>query len=305
MTHTASPPAKPNAHITQEKLEQFDRDGFLIMPGVFSPAEVGNMRTEADYILELIINSSLANKRRSGRLDWNQLPDGAQVVRKIQPINDMSIFLQKMSEDPRLLAPMRGIMGDEPILMEEKLNYKQPLTEPVKGMTIREADDRFPVHNDWAYYAAQNYPQTILSSAISMDECTAASGPIRVWPGSHKTHLEHQVCDFGLEVKPTLIDHGGGMDVLAPAGTVMFFHSLLVHNSTANVSGKPRRLMIYSHYPKSANMGYDVRNGPGRMRETPWERQYTRMKDAGIYRDTFKAPVAKGHENGGVFWVGA
>ena len=39
--------------------------------------------------------------------------------------------------------------------------------------------------------------------------------------------------------------------------------------------------MIYSHYPKAADMGYDVRNGPGRLRESPYEMEYLRMKIAG------------------------
>ena len=58
----------------------------------------------------------------------------------------------------------------------------------------------------------------------------------------------------------------------------MLFHSLLVHNSRPNVSGRPRRVMIYSHYPAGANMGHDVRNGPNRLREAPWEWEYIRTR---------------------------
>ena len=276
--------------LTLNQLESFYDQGYLVLPEAFNADEVSRMQSEADNVLELIVNSSLANQRRSGRLDIRETPGGKWIVRKIQPINDLSLFLAQVSADERLVTPLRQIMGDEPILMEEKLNYKEPLPEPVEGIEARQLDDRFPVHNDWAYYAAQDYPQTVLSSAICIDECTEDSGPIRVWPGSHKKHLEHGPIDNGLEVPPNLIDHNGGIEVLAPAGSIFIFHVLLIHNSKPNVSGRPRRLMIYSHFPKAANKGNDVRNGPGRLLESPWEWEYQRKKERGEFVDEFEAP---------------
>jgi ectoine hydroxylase-related dioxygenase (phytanoyl-CoA dioxygenase family) len=279
------------SHLSNEQLASFKETGYLVLENVFSSEEVAAMQQEADYLLELIFNSSRANGRQSGRLDWRENSSGTQVVRKIQPINDMSLQFSQASQDDRLLGPMREIMGEEPILMEEKLNYKQPLPDPVFGLEIRQAQDDFPVHNDWAYYQAQNYPQSILSSALLLDDCTSENGPLHIWPGSQKEHLEHENVANGLQVKPGLIDFEGGIDMIAPAGSFMIFHVLVVHNSCPNTSGRPRRIMIYSHYPESAGMQYDVRNGPTRLHEAPWEREYMRMKERGEYEDVFKAPV--------------
>ncbi len=280
-----------STYLTQDQLNQFQEQGYLILPDAFSQDEVNRMQAEADRILSLIINSSLANGRKSGRLDIREVAPQNQIVRKIQPINDLSEYLTQVSNDDRLLGPMRQLMDDEPILMEEKLNYKQPLPQPVPDIEVPQADDRFPVHNDWAYYKAQNYPSSIISSAICLDACTADSGPIRVWPGSHKTHLEHEKMDNGLQVKPNLIDFAGGIDVLAPAGSVLLFHTILVHNSKPNASGRPRRLMIYSHYPEGSKMPFDARNGPARVRETPYEMAYQTKKTQGEYQDRFQVPV--------------
>jgi ectoine hydroxylase-related dioxygenase (phytanoyl-CoA dioxygenase family) len=281
--------AKSTCGLTSEQLEQFRRDGYLVLPAVFNAEEIARMRAQADRILELILNSSVALQRRSGRLDWRELPDGTQIVRKIQPINDLSGYLAEISHDPRLIEPMRQIMGHEPILMEEKLNYKQPLPRRIEGVEIRQTDDRFPIHHDWAYYRAQEYPQDILSSAISMDDSTVESGPLHVWPGSHREHLEHESMELGLQVKPGLIDAGVGVDILAPAGSVMIFHALLAHSSRPNSSGRPRRIMIYSHYPDRVDMGCDVRNGPTRVREQPFEQQYREMVARGEFKPVFHA----------------
>ncbi|MFZ8905381.1 MAG: phytanoyl-CoA dioxygenase family protein [bacterium] len=273
-------------------IQYFQEHGYVAMERVFSDDEVQRMRKEADDILELILNSSNSLERQSGRLDLVRNEAGF-LVRKIQPINDLSLYLSQISADSRLLDPMRALMNEEPILMEEKLNYKQPLPGLSFGFETKPRDtDRFPVHNDWAYYRAQNYPQGIISSAITLDDCPAESGPIRIWPGTHKSHLEHESVDIGLQVQPGLVDFEGGEDLLLPAGSVAFFSSLLVHNSRPNISGKPRRMMIYSHYPASAKMGVDVRNGPTRLREAPYEWEYTRMKLRGEGRDVFSAGVA-------------
>ena len=273
-------------------IQYFQEHGYVAMERVFSDDEVQRMRKEADDILELILNSSNSLERQSGRLDLVRNELGF-LVRKIQPINDLSLYLSQISADSRLLDPMRALMNEEPILMEEKLNYKQPLPGLSFGFETKPRDtDRFPVHNDWAYYRAQNYPQGIISSAITLDDCPAEAGPIHIWPGTHKSHLEHESVDIGLQVQPGLVDFEGGEDLLLPAGSVAFFSSLLVHNSRPNTSGKPRRMMIYSHYPASAKMGVDVRNGPTRLREAPYEWEYTRMKLRGEGRDVFSAGVA-------------
>jgi ectoine hydroxylase-related dioxygenase (phytanoyl-CoA dioxygenase family) len=273
-------------------IQYFQEHGYVAMERVFSDDEVRRMRKEADEILELILNSSNSLERQSGRLDLVRNEAGF-LVRKIQPINDLSLYLSQISADSRLLDPMRALMNEEPILMEEKLNYKQPLPGLSFGFETKPRDtDRFPVHNDWAYYRAQNYPQGIISSAITLDDCPAESGPIRIWPGTHKSHLEHESVDIGLQVQPGLVDFEGGEDLLLPAGSVAFFSSLLVHNSRPNISEKPRRMMIYSHYPASTKMGVDVRNGPTRLREAPYEWEYTRMKLRGEGRDVFSAGVA-------------
>ena len=278
--------AAASPELTAEQISFFHDNGYLILPAAFNADEVAKMREEANFILEMIINATLFHDEQI-RLDIRELEDGTHMVRKIQPINDLSQYLSQVAADPRLVAPMAQLMGDEPILMEEKLNCKHPLGKKVDGIDARQIDDRFPVHNDWAYYKAQNYPQSIISSAISMDDCTVDCGPLHIWPGSHKQHREHEAMNNGLQVNDGSIDFEGGEDVLAPAGSVMFFHSLLMHNSRANVSGKPRRLMIYSHYPKAADMGFDVRNGPGRLRTAPLLWEYTRAKMRGDWQDRY------------------
>ena len=275
-----------NPVLNDEQRTQWLDCGYLVIPDVFTLAEIVSMRREADFILELVINSSLCNQRQSGRLDIRKRRIDGLVVRKIQPINDLSLRLAQFSMDDRLLDPMREFMQDEPILMEEKLNYKQPI-ENLEMFKVPVDDDRFPVHNDWAYYMVNDYPDDIVSSAIAIDDQSEENGTIRVFPGTHREHIDHDRVRNGLEVPAGSVDWGSQQPIDAPAGSVMFFHAKLIHTSRPNETSDPRRLMIYSHYPKRANKGIDLRNGPMRLRESPWEWEYRRNKEAGRFVDQF------------------
>ncbi len=293
----ALPQSQPEASESPTEAERhaaaaLARDGYVVLPGVFSADEVAAMRADADFILELVLNSSLANQRQSRRLDIRRQRNGTVVVRKIQPIADLGLALAEIATDRRLVGPMAAFMDDEPLLLEEKLNYKQPLPELPQASFFRTPvdDDRFPIHNDWAYFKYNGYPRTTVSSAVAIDDVHEGNGPILVFPGSHRRHTEHLSVRNGLEVPPGTVAMHDAVPVIAPAGAVMLFHSCLVHTSSPNESGAPRRVVIYSHFPKSAGIGFDIRNGPNRLRESPWEWRYQRLKAAGEFVDPFHAP---------------
>lgn len=106
--------------LSPAQMKTWGSDGMLVLPGMFSEEELVTMRAEADRILEEQISSSLYHGRRSGRLDWRMREDGKQLVRKIQPINDMSLTFATFSDDPRMKGPLAELMGEPAILFEEK-----------------------------------------------------------------------------------------------------------------------------------------------------------------------------------------
>ena len=204
--------------LSADQLAFFDREGYLIVPNVLRPEEVDELKEESNWILETVLNSSLYHRRHSGRLDWSfQTTTGQQMVRKIQPINDLSLPFTRTIKDPRIKDALHSVMGEKAVLFEEKLNYKRPLPEAVDIKPCPVIDDYFPVHNDWAYYRMNNFPQSVLSSALLIDDCTAENGPLTVYPGSHKRqgelhHLEHELMERGLQVLPEEMEKAGIKD---------------------------------------------------------------------------------------------
>jgi ectoine hydroxylase-related dioxygenase (phytanoyl-CoA dioxygenase family) len=276
--------------LTDEQVASYREDGYVLVEDAFDDAEVARMQAESDRLLELAVNSSRANDRQSGRLDVVEDDDGEQMVRKLQPVDDLSLLWTQIEEEIR--EGVEDIYGEEAGLLEEKLNYKQPLPEPVEWLAADRATSAFPVHNDWAYYQSQGYPQSTLSAAVLVDDATREKGPLHVWPGTHERHRDHErVEGLGLQVPAEEVP-GEGHDLLADAGSVVFFSSLLVHSSRPNASDDPRRLMIYSHYPESdgEDIAFDERNGPTRFHEQPHEHEYLRQRADGEVEAPFDAP---------------
>jgi ectoine hydroxylase-related dioxygenase (phytanoyl-CoA dioxygenase family) len=285
--------------LTDAALASFRRDGYLVIESAFTEDELTAFREASDRIVEMSINSTLALGRRHPRLDAKVHDDGRVTVRKIQPINDLDERLAAIAVDERLLGPLRQLMEDEPILMEEKLNPKQILdTRGVDlGLLAHSSFNRevgmegFHLHHDWGYYRQQGYPENTLSSAVVIDDC-AGRGPLRVIPGSHLVDAP-LVDDDPESGSGVVVDGFFSPDDLvpldAPAGAVMLFHAKLVHDSEPNRSGQPRRVMIYSHYPRSHDPDADPdrRNGPVREYSRAFEREYLDLVESGAFVPPF------------------
>ena len=283
--------------LTAEQLAAYWRDGYVLIPEAFSPAEVARMRDAADRMLELLINSSIALGTLNPRLLLRTRRDGKQTVLKVQPLNDISDYLRQVSEDARLLQPMRDILRAEPILMEEKLLYKQVLPTLVP-ISARPDDDAVDIHHDWGAYRAQGYPTETMSSAINIDELRPEKGTLRFLPGSH-------LKDFPLELNYSRLDSDrfgevtqalgvssldDAIDLVAPPGSVLIFHGLVVHYSGPNRTDEPRRLMIYSHHPSWFEIEPDKRNSGTRARGQAHEQKYRDLVASGAYADQWAAP---------------
>jgi ectoine hydroxylase-related dioxygenase (phytanoyl-CoA dioxygenase family) len=266
--------------LTPEQRTCYERDGYVVIPDAFGADELARLRAESDRLVELLVNASLALGEASPRLDLRT--DGrGPVLLKVQPLSDVSQLFRDVANDPRLLDPMRDLLGCEPLLLEEKLNGKERLSVDVGPLGVRDWAPEFPFHTDLHYFVLDGYPETTLSSAIALDDCTPDNGPLRFVPGSHLRH------DWPLAGgwPPVLADGLFGEDEQVPlvcsAGTVVVFHSRIAHASSPNMTDQPRRLLIYSHFPSTHEVEPDARNRDLRVAGQAHERRYADALRAG------------------------
>jgi hypothetical protein len=268
--------------LTAQQKQAYARDGFVVLPAVFSPTETAAMAAESDRLADLLVNASLATGEISPRLDLRTRPEGP-VLLKIQPLADVSPLLKQVSEDDRLLQPMRDLLGCEPLMLEEKLNGKELLAltaQDLDGLPIRPSSDGFPFHTDYHYFYLDGYPPETLSSAIAIDACTRENGALRVVPGSHLQEWP-LASDWPPYLDETSFPEEHQVYLECPAGTVVLFHSKLAHASSPNTTSEPRRLLIYSHYPSTYEVEPDARNRPLREQSAVHEQRYAEVLAGG------------------------
>lgn len=261
------------------RLADYRRDGHILVDGIVGAADLAALRAEADRLAELTVNASVALGEMSPRLDVCRRRDGSLSLRKIQPLSDISELIARLVVDERLLAPLRALLGDEPVAFEEKLNYKQALPGDLAIPAAREGD-AFDLHHDWAYFDQNGYPRESLSVALAIDAATAENGCMRVLPGSHTRDWPLRSDGPPLLVAGAVRDDAL-VDLPQPAGSALVFHSGLVHGSGDNASHAPRRLLILSYHPAWHVTEPDRRNRPLRVAGQAHEARYQALREQG------------------------
>jgi ectoine hydroxylase len=288
------------SQLSSDQVEQFREEGYLFLPGYVDDDRVEAMRDETDRILELLVNSSIANDRKSGRLMITENDRGTQTIRQVNPSIDLSRLFKDFARN-ELRDLVRPLMDSEPISIDRtaQLNYKQPLAERIQDIQASRSSDRYPIHSDWEYYEGR-FPAGIVTGIVFLDENEPESGPLEVWPSSHTERHEHEVIDgLGRQIPESEIDRDAGRQVTGPAGSVLVFDCRLVHSSSRNTSGRPRRLAIFGHAPEE-NVETDVADGsarpesdetyPDELIESTYEHEYLRIKRRNEFEDVFDAP---------------
>jgi hypothetical protein len=246
-------------YLSDQQRAAYDRDGFVVLPDVFSPSELAALRIESDRLVDDLVNASLALGEMSPRLDV-RTDGGEAVLVKVQPLSDVSPPFASVANDERLLGPMRELLGCEPLLLEEKLNGKEPLDADLTGLALRAWAPEFPFHTDLHYFVLDGYPEETLSSAIALDDCTVENGALRFVPGSHLNKEWPIKKTWPPDLEDGLFPEESQVSLVCSAGTVILFHSRAAHASSPNRTDQPRRLLIYSHFPATHQVEPDARN---------------------------------------------
>jgi hypothetical protein len=218
--------------------------GYAAAPGVLSAASCARLRRECERVLSALLSPARPDARLHG---WN-LPTGEAYAFKVKPIAGLSPAIAGLADHPLLRAILARLLRGAPRLVEDKLMLKQQLGD-------RGAQDGWPVlgpevhrHIDGVYFARRGLSGDVVSSAFVLDDCCSASGPLRVWPGSHRRAMP---LEDGGPHGPVVPDHAApeseAVELVAPAGSLLLWHSRLVHASRVNRSGRPRRLVVFGH----------------------------------------------------------
>jgi ectoine hydroxylase-related dioxygenase (phytanoyl-CoA dioxygenase family) len=198
--------------LTAAERARLDEDGFVPLPGILSAEQL-------QVIRQRLAELSAAEGARAG-LEVHQ-EEGTDRLADL--VNKDPVF-EVCFTCPRVLAAIAHVLGDFTL---SSLNSRAAL--PGAGQQR--------LHADWGEPVTPGGYQ-VCNSIWLIDDFTAANGPTRVVPGSHRSaQLPRQVMTDPAGPYP------GEVKLLGSAGTVVIFNAHLWHGGTRNTTHQPRRAL--------------------------------------------------------------
>jgi ectoine hydroxylase len=219
--------------LSEEQLARYRADGVLVLPGLFSAAEVEALHRPLPHLFAEDVPENVREKE-SGE------------VRTAMGLHLRDDTYARVSRHPRLVEPAWQILEDERLYIQQtKVNAKFAFTGEV-----------WQWHYDFAtHHNEDGVPAPLaLNLHILLDEVSEFNGPLWFIRGSHKAKdvpaaLDTSTTSYPLwcvdqESVARLAAEGGILSAKGPPGTALIFGDRMVHGSPPNMSPWHRR--IYS-----------------------------------------------------------
>ena len=222
-------------------VESYRQQGFAVLRGVLDPAACAVARRESDSLMDrCAADSDAYGPRLELEVDHLAPEDSTgmdTVIRKIEPISDLSDFFARMALRDSVAGPARAVFDGDVRLFEDKLNLKLPGGSP------------YPWHQDWSC-CWRAHTDELVTCFVYLDDADLANGCLQVIPGSHLGRPTHPFRGTGhFEVDPAFVDTSRAVAVPLAAGDMIVFDPYLLHFSDLNRGTTPRRAIIYTYYP--------------------------------------------------------
>ncbi len=225
--------------LTTDQIARFERDGYLFFPGLFDRDEIAVLNAE---VPALYARREAYNVRERGR----------DAVRTNFAAHLYSEPFARLARHPRMVGPVQDLFG-EPLYMHQfKINGKMAFE-----------GDVWQWHQDYGTWKNDDLmpSERAMNVAIFLDDVNPFNGPLMFIPGSHRKGVVEARHDVSTTSYPLwtvddaliaqLVERAGGpgrfdeqgryvpggiVSPNGPAGSMILFHSCLLHASTSNLS---------------------------------------------------------------------
>jgi len=224
-----------------DQLKQFQDEGYIVVPDLFSADEVAVMKGEIPAIF---------GEERDEV--WHE--KNGKAVRTAFATHTYNEVYRRFVRHPRILDPAEQMLQGQVYVHQFKLNGKAAFD-----------GDVWQWHQDYGTWRRDDdMPDAnAMNLAVFLDEVNEFNGPLYLIPKSHKlgvleaghdvTSTSYPLWTLDNALIQQLIERGGGIVApKGPPGTGFFFHGCLVHGSPPNMSPWDR-LIVYISYNNVKN----------------------------------------------------
>lgn len=249
---------------------QFEKDGYYVAKGVFSPEEVVLLEKDFDKIVDQMKASNEMIDGTWSGTSINEIKGKDDIIIHTHNVHQYSRNWLNAFLHEKFLGVAKAILGEDIVMHHSKL-FQKP-----KGK-----GSPFPMHQDWSYFPTIN--DSMMAAIIHVSNATDEMGCLRVYPESHKlgrveftdgTKEEGRdfLSKYPIE-KATVLE--------AEPGDVVFFHYFTLHGSMPNHSDKTRKTVLIQMYEGHDKMEDGIDHPDERLTISGWNYQASRDR-AGV-----------------------
>ena len=231
--------SKPSALLDEQTVRAFERDGFVVVPGLLTHEELDHYGAA--------VTTAVAERTRH---DTTPLEEKSRYQQSF--VQCMNLWEDQPEVAPLVFHQRVGRAAAELLRVPAvRLWHDQALYKRSGG---RETD----AHQDHPYWPMKETAS--VTAWIAFEGSTAPSGAMSYLPGSHTVGLRKFVNIFFGEPENILADSEiAGIEPLlveVPKGSVAFHHGLTVHLAGANRTDRDRSVQTMIYFPDGSTRGY-------------------------------------------------
>lgn len=218
--------------ITQSQIDDFWRDGFVVVRGLIDPQEAEGLRADYDRALsgELSVPEFGSNKVRG------------RVVQLANPSRHIPGWQQHAYfNNARNVA--RQLLGDDLDYQYDQIIFKPPHTPSPTDW-----------HQDAGYWKGHPGDTRAVTCWLALSRTFVENGCMQFIPGSHKGEIQtHEDVAFRSEMNDglaTFADADKAIAVPLAPGDATFHHCRTLHYAGGNLSDMPRYGLITHFFPQ-------------------------------------------------------
>jgi ectoine hydroxylase-related dioxygenase (phytanoyl-CoA dioxygenase family) len=223
------PAVAPQTISTAERAA-FDRDGYLIVPGLLDQPTVDSLVGQLDNLEAEM--EELLTSQKDERI---YIAEAGAITFTVHAVL-RSPAARALAKHPSLVGRCHDLLGGDVNLYWDQAVYKKP-----------EKPRRFPWHQDTGYTYVE--PQHYLTFWIALTSTTVRNGCPWLLPGAHRagTLLHHWVDPIGWECLAA--NPADAAPAELPAGGAVVFSSLTPHFTGPNLTDSVRKAYIVQFAP--------------------------------------------------------
>ncbi len=233
--------------LSPEAIEAYQRDGWVVVKGVFGSADVAPWIEECDRLW-----ASVSDDRSHPRLQWRGLEGGGEIADRMDPILDISPVFEVLAGDPRLVAAVGSLLDGTAIPFKAKIIMKRPGTAG------------YGLHQDYPYWEWLGPgPDEYVNATIAFDSFDASNGSLEFFSGRQHERVPAPT-GSPYDADEAFLEGCRSTSLELAPGDVVLFHSMLPHRSGPNRGTRSRRGLFLTYFP-SRHRGLSERYERGRV----------------------------------------